>query len=133
MLVFLINPRQHIVSSVRFYLFLTNKIQKANVSSNGICVLSLFSNSSRPGRPPKRSLGVLQDNARLLPHAVPGLLSPGLITPTGNLIQLMVLSLLTAKSLKETSLSFKAFSRSTRGGITEYFEYSGKQDLKKNQ
>ncbi|XP_008820706.1 dachshund homolog 2 isoform X5 [Nannospalax galili] len=39
--------------------------------------------SSRPGRPPKRSLGVLQDNARLLPHAVPGLLSPGLITPTG--------------------------------------------------
>ncbi|XP_038172463.1 dachshund homolog 2 [Arvicola amphibius] len=40
-------------------------------------------NSSRPGRPPKRSLGVLQDNAHLLPHAVPGLLSPGLITPTG--------------------------------------------------
>ncbi|XP_077890705.1 dachshund homolog 2 isoform X10 [Ictidomys tridecemlineatus] len=39
--------------------------------------------SSRPGRPPKRSLGVLQDNARILPHAVPGLLSPGLITPTG--------------------------------------------------
>ncbi|XP_027464748.1 dachshund homolog 2 [Zalophus californianus] len=40
-------------------------------------------NSSRPGRPPKRSLGVLQDNAHLLPHSVPGLLSPGLITPTG--------------------------------------------------
>ncbi|XP_046931759.1 dachshund homolog 2 [Lynx rufus] len=40
-------------------------------------------NSSRPGRPPKRSLGVFQDNARLLPHSVPGLLSPGLITPTG--------------------------------------------------
>ncbi|XP_075394509.1 dachshund homolog 2 [Tenrec ecaudatus] len=40
-------------------------------------------NSSRPGRPPKRSLGVLQDNARLPPHAVAGLLSPGLITPTG--------------------------------------------------
>uniref|UniRef100_A0A8C6DAW6 Dachshund family transcription factor 2 n=1 Tax=Moschus moschiferus TaxID=68415 RepID=A0A8C6DAW6_MOSMO len=40
-------------------------------------------NSSRPGRPPKRSLGVLQDGARLLPHSVPGLLSPGLITPTG--------------------------------------------------
>ncbi|XP_016884743.1 dachshund homolog 2 isoform X2 [Homo sapiens] len=39
--------------------------------------------SSRPGRPPKRSLGVLQENARLLTHAVPGLLSPGLITPTG--------------------------------------------------
>ncbi|KAM6143683.1 dachshund homolog 2 isoform 2-T2 [Erethizon dorsatum] len=40
-------------------------------------------NSSRPGRPPKRSLGVLQDTARLLPHAIPKLLSPGLITPTG--------------------------------------------------
>ncbi|XP_021103329.1 dachshund homolog 2 [Heterocephalus glaber] len=40
--------------------------------------------SSRPGRPPKRSLGVLQENACLLPHAIPGLLSPGLITPTGK-------------------------------------------------
>eukprot|EP00076_Gallus_gallus_P039736 XP_025005274.1 dachshund homolog 2 isoform X5 [Gallus gallus] len=39
--------------------------------------------SSRPGRPPKRSLGVaIQENARLLPHGVPGLLSPGLISPT---------------------------------------------------
>ncbi|KAM8954439.1 dachshund homolog 2 isoform 3-T3 [Pelodytes ibericus] len=41
--------------------------------------------SSRPGRPPKRSLGVtIQDNSRLLPHGVSGLLSPGLISPTGN-------------------------------------------------
>ncbi|XP_075576751.1 dachshund homolog 2 [Pelecanus crispus] len=41
-------------------------------------------NDSRPGRPPKRSLGVaIQENARLLPHGVPGLLSPGLISPTG--------------------------------------------------
>uniref|UniRef100_A0A8C2UHS1 Dachshund family transcription factor 2 n=1 Tax=Chinchilla lanigera TaxID=34839 RepID=A0A8C2UHS1_CHILA len=39
--------------------------------------------SSRPGRPPKRSLGALQDNTHLLPHAIPSLLSPGLITPTG--------------------------------------------------
>ncbi|KAM8954437.1 dachshund homolog 2 isoform 1-T1 [Pelodytes ibericus] len=40
--------------------------------------------SSRPGRPPKRSLGVtIQDNSRLLPHGVSGLLSPGLISPTG--------------------------------------------------
>ncbi|CAD7682376.1 unnamed protein product [Nyctereutes procyonoides] len=44
--------------------------------------LSLSLSVSRPGRPPKRSLGVLQDNARLLPHSVSGLLSPGLITPT---------------------------------------------------
>ncbi|XP_061103536.1 dachshund a isoform X1 [Conger conger] len=40
--------------------------------------------SSRPGRPPKRSLGVgLQDSSRLLPHSVHGLLSPGLLSPTG--------------------------------------------------
>ncbi|XP_053130087.1 dachshund homolog 2 isoform X8 [Hemicordylus capensis] len=39
--------------------------------------------SSRPGRPPKRSLGVaIQESTRLLPHGVPGLLSPGLISPT---------------------------------------------------
>ncbi|XP_042604364.1 dachshund homolog 2-like isoform X3 [Cyprinus carpio] len=40
--------------------------------------------SSRPGRPPKRSLGVaMQDSSRLLPHSVHGLLSPGLLSPTG--------------------------------------------------
>ncbi|XP_075428964.1 dachshund homolog 2 isoform X6 [Ascaphus truei] len=41
--------------------------------------------SSRPGRPPKRSLGVaIQENTRLLSHGVPGLLSSGLISPTGG-------------------------------------------------
>lgn len=46
--------------------------------------LSFFS-SSRPGRPPKRSLGVaMQDSSRLLPHSVHGLLSPGLLSPTGK-------------------------------------------------
>ncbi|XP_069469046.1 dachshund homolog 2 isoform X9 [Ambystoma mexicanum] len=51
--------------------------------------MEMFSQrSSRPGRPPKRSLGVsMQDNARLLPHGVPGLLSPGLISPTEYLLQ----------------------------------------------
>ncbi|XP_031427827.1 dachshund a isoform X2 [Clupea harengus] len=40
--------------------------------------------SSRPGRPPKRSLGVtMQDTSRLLPHGVHGLLSPGLLSHTG--------------------------------------------------
>uniref|UniRef100_A0AAY4A1J6 SKI/SNO/DAC domain-containing protein n=1 Tax=Denticeps clupeoides TaxID=299321 RepID=A0AAY4A1J6_9TELE len=40
--------------------------------------------SSRPGRPPKRSLGVtMTDSSRLLPHGVHGLLSPGLLSPTG--------------------------------------------------
>uniref|UniRef100_A0A4W5LC17 Dachshund a n=1 Tax=Hucho hucho TaxID=62062 RepID=A0A4W5LC17_9TELE len=36
---------------------------------------------SRPGRPPKRSLGVaMQESSRLLPHSVHGLLSPGLLS-----------------------------------------------------
>ncbi|XP_026797041.1 dachshund a isoform X2 [Pangasianodon hypophthalmus] len=40
--------------------------------------------SSRPGRPPKRSLGMsIQDGSRLLPHSVHGLLSPSLLSPTG--------------------------------------------------
>uniref|UniRef100_UPI00398EEBDD dachshund a isoform X7 n=1 Tax=Pristiophorus japonicus TaxID=55135 RepID=UPI00398EEBDD len=40
--------------------------------------------SSRPGRPPKRTLSVtLPENSRIMPHAVPGLLSPGIISPTG--------------------------------------------------
>ncbi|KAM9451328.1 dachshund a isoform 1-T1 [Clarias gariepinus] len=40
--------------------------------------------SSRPGRPPKRSLGMsMQDGSRLLSHSVHGLLSPGLLSPTG--------------------------------------------------
>uniref|UniRef100_A0A8C9XB03 SKI/SNO/DAC domain-containing protein n=1 Tax=Sander lucioperca TaxID=283035 RepID=A0A8C9XB03_SANLU len=39
--------------------------------------------SSRPGRPPKRSLGVttMTDSSRLLPH---GLISPALLTHTGD-------------------------------------------------
>uniref|UniRef100_A0A8D2PU84 Dachshund family transcription factor 2 n=1 Tax=Zosterops lateralis melanops TaxID=1220523 RepID=A0A8D2PU84_ZOSLA len=57
----------------------------ADVSGRKPCFyLCSCPSSSRPGRPPKRSLGVaIQENARLLPHGVPGLLSPGLISPTG--------------------------------------------------
>ncbi|XP_072451014.1 dachshund a isoform X4 [Chiloscyllium punctatum] len=40
--------------------------------------------TSRPGRPPKRTLSVtLPENSRIMSHAVPGLLSPGIISPTG--------------------------------------------------
>lgn len=123
---FLINPWQCIVSCVKFYIFPTN------VSSSGIWVCSLFSNSSRPGRPPKRSLGVLQDNARLLPHAVPGLLSPGIITPTGNVICLMTaLILLISQSLKWTNINvstlpFEAFQALLEVALLNIFEYSGK-------
>uniref|UniRef100_A0A8C5LZI2 Dachshund family transcription factor 1 n=1 Tax=Leptobrachium leishanense TaxID=445787 RepID=A0A8C5LZI2_9ANUR len=43
--------------------------------------------SSRPGRPPKRTQSVTSpDNPHIMPHTVPGLMSPGMIPPTDNLI-----------------------------------------------
>ncbi|XP_043547297.1 dachshund d isoform X6 [Chiloscyllium plagiosum] len=40
--------------------------------------------SSRPGRPPKRSQSVTSpENSHIVPHSVPGLMSPGMIPPTG--------------------------------------------------
>uniref|UniRef100_A0A4W3HZP1 Dachshund family transcription factor 1 n=1 Tax=Callorhinchus milii TaxID=7868 RepID=A0A4W3HZP1_CALMI len=40
--------------------------------------------SSRPGRPPKRSQSVTSpENSHIMPHSVPGLMSPGIIPPTG--------------------------------------------------
>ncbi|XP_029314942.1 dachshund d isoform X9 [Cottoperca gobio] len=40
--------------------------------------------SSRPGRPPKRSQSMTSlENPHLMPHSVPGLMSPGMIPPTG--------------------------------------------------
>ncbi|XP_053703943.1 dachshund homolog 2-like isoform X1 [Synchiropus splendidus] len=46
--------------------------------------------SSRPGRPPKRTLGVatLTDSSRLLPHSV---LSPALLSPSGLMVEAMKL------------------------------------------
>ncbi|KAJ8407340.1 hypothetical protein AAFF_G00279140 [Aldrovandia affinis] len=39
--------------------------------------------SSRPGRPPKRSQGVTSpENAHMMSHSVPGLMSPGVLPPT---------------------------------------------------
>ncbi|XP_043547293.1 dachshund d isoform X2 [Chiloscyllium plagiosum] len=43
-----------------------------------------FYSSSRPGRPPKRSQSVTSpENSHIVPHSVPGLMSPGMIPPTG--------------------------------------------------
>ncbi|XP_056288745.1 dachshund d isoform X8 [Pseudoliparis swirei] len=41
--------------------------------------------SSRPGRPPKRSQSLTspESNPHIMPHSVPGLMSPGMIPPTG--------------------------------------------------
>lgn len=44
-----------------------------------------FCFSSRPGRPPKRTQSVTSpENPHIMPHSVPGLMSPGMIPPTGN-------------------------------------------------
>ncbi|GLD72941.1 dachshund homolog 1 isoform X1 [Lates japonicus] len=41
--------------------------------------------SSRPGRPPKRTQSVTSpENPHIMPHSVPGLMSPGMIPPTGT-------------------------------------------------
>ncbi|KAJ7419657.1 hypothetical protein BTVI_24622 [Pitangus sulphuratus] len=41
------------------------------------------SESSRPGRPPKRTQSVTSpENSHIMPHSVPGLMSPGIIPPT---------------------------------------------------
>nr|XP_028584223.1 dachshund homolog 1 isoform X9 [Podarcis muralis] len=41
--------------------------------------------SSRPGRPPKRTQSVTSpENSHIMPHSVPGLMSPGIIPPTGH-------------------------------------------------
>ncbi|MEQ2250605.1 hypothetical protein ILYODFUR_002696, partial [Ilyodon furcidens] len=43
--------------------------------------------SSRPGRPPKRTQSVTSpENPHIMPHSVPGLMSPGMMPPTGNLV-----------------------------------------------
>ncbi|XP_063808994.1 dachshund homolog 1 isoform X7 [Pseudophryne corroboree] len=40
--------------------------------------------SSRPGRPPKRTQSVTSpENPHIMPHSVPGLMSPGMMPPTG--------------------------------------------------
>ncbi|XP_068600915.1 dachshund homolog 2-like [Brachionichthys hirsutus] len=55
--------------------------------------------SSRPGRPPKRTLGMatLSDGSRLLPH---GLISPALLSHTGNALNLFAAGL-TAMTMAE--------------------------------
>ncbi|XP_054471116.1 dachshund d isoform X2 [Anoplopoma fimbria] len=44
--------------------------------------------SSRPGRPPKRTQSVTSsENPHIMPHSVPGLMSPGMMPPTGQVFQ----------------------------------------------
>ncbi|XP_075055908.1 dachshund homolog 1 isoform X2 [Mixophyes fleayi] len=45
---------------------------------------NLTLNGSRPGRPPKRTQSVTSpENPHIMPHSVPGLMSPGMMPPTG--------------------------------------------------
>lgn len=52
-----------------------------------------FCFSSRPGRPPKRTQSVTSpENPHIMPHSVPGLMSPGIIPSTGNTLGPCILS-----------------------------------------
>lgn len=52
--------------------------------------------SSRPGRPPKRTQSVTStENPHIMPHSVPGLMSPGMIPPTGTAFLLLLRFFLT--------------------------------------
>ncbi|XP_074059866.1 dachshund homolog 2 isoform X2 [Macrotis lagotis] len=82
--------------------------------------------SSRPGRPPKRSLGVtIQENARLLPHAVPSLISPGLISPTGITAAAM------AEAMKLQKMKLMAMN-SLHGGGSQNGTESENEELNSN-
>ncbi|XP_072837195.2 dachshund homolog 2 isoform X3 [Pogona vitticeps] len=82
--------------------------------------------SSRPGRPPKRSLGVaIQENTRLLPHGVPGLLSPGLISPTGLTAAAM------AEAMKLQKMKLMAMN-SLQGSGSQNGTESENEDLNSN-
>lgn len=51
-----------------------------------------FCFSSRPGRPPKRTQSVTSPENHIMPHSVPGLMSPGIIPSTGNPLGPCILS-----------------------------------------
>ncbi|XP_062420895.1 dachshund d [Pungitius pungitius] len=61
-----------------------NSTQKVSSSSSVSHPSSAVCFSSRPGRPPKRTQSVTSpENPHIMPHSVPGLMSPGMIPPTG--------------------------------------------------
>ncbi|XP_061091289.1 dachshund homolog 2-like isoform X2 [Conger conger] len=82
--------------------------------------------SSRPGRPPKRSLGVsMQESSRLLPHGIHGLLSPGLLSPTGLTAAAM------AEAMKLQKRKLMAMS-SLHGGSSQNGTESENEELNSN-
>ncbi|XP_053130088.1 dachshund homolog 2 isoform X9 [Hemicordylus capensis] len=83
--------------------------------------------SSRPGRPPKRSLGVaIQESTRLLPHGVPGLLSPGLISPTGLTAAAM------AEAMKLQKMKLMAMNSLHHGSGSQNGTESENEELNSN-
>ncbi|KAI5096420.1 dachshund-like 2, partial [Silurus meridionalis] len=81
---------------------------------------------SRPGRPPKRSLGMsMQDGSRLLPHSVHGLLSPSLLSPTGLTAAAM------AEAMKLHKMKFMAIN-SIHGASNHNGNESENEELNSN-
>ncbi|KAM9323835.1 LOW QUALITY PROTEIN: dachshund homolog 2 [Gastrophryne carolinensis] len=89
--------------------------------------------SSRPGRPPKRSLGVtIQDNARLLPHGVPGLLSPGLLSHSGNYSLLRLTAAAMAEAMKLQKMKLMAMNSLHHGNSSQNGTESDNEELNSN-
>lgn len=62
-------------------------VSVVQILCHGSLSLSLCPSSSRPGRPPKRCSGAgIQESPRLLHPGLPGLLSPNLLSHTGNFL-----------------------------------------------
>lgn len=79
---------------------------------------SIYPSSSRPGRPPKRCSGAgIQESPRLLHPGLPGLLSPNLLSHTGNVfffsfsfpppLPLLLFSILFIKPGQESLMSLR--------------------------
>uniref|UniRef100_UPI00358DF987 dachshund homolog 2-like isoform X2 n=1 Tax=Myxine glutinosa TaxID=7769 RepID=UPI00358DF987 len=65
--------------------------------------------SSRPGRPPKRSHGLLSPEG-LIPHAVSGLLSPAVLSPTGSALGAVSTASVFPEALKLKKLKLEALN-----------------------
>ncbi|XP_068123945.1 dachshund homolog 1 isoform X6 [Hyperolius riggenbachi] len=66
--------------------------------------------SSRPGRPPKRTQSVTSpENPHIMPHSVPGLMSPGMIPPTELKMMFMKSDERSSQTVKQLQLTLPYF------------------------
>uniref|UniRef100_A0A8C6YT16 Dachshund family transcription factor 1 n=1 Tax=Nothoprocta perdicaria TaxID=30464 RepID=A0A8C6YT16_NOTPE len=75
--------------------------------------------SSRPGRPPKRTQSVTSpENSHIMPHSVPGLMSPGIIPPTAA-TNAAIAEAMKVKKIKLEAMSNYHANNNQHGADTE--------------